>query len=243
MFLGQRRPRGHLLAQMLTSQAGARDFARLRGLRVLRIAVDETSRRRGIGARLINRAMQYARDQSFAWLGASFAVDHLSAEFWRHNGFRLVHIGFARGKSSGEHSVAVLWPCSEVARRSAASMQRRIGGQLPVWLTQFLQDMDCAQVAALLRLAQFSSELGELECDDIEAFTGGHRGFELCFASLQKYAMNRIAQSDSVPDPLLIEKAVQNHPWEQLEREAGDVGRRQLLRRLRGLVEALGKPC
>ena len=243
VFLGHRRPRGHLLAQMLTSQAGMREFATLRGLRVLRIAVAEASRRRGIGARLIDRALQYARDRSFAWLGASFALDPLSAGFWRRSGFRLVHIGFARGKSSGEHSVAVLRPCDDSAKRSTARMQRRIGEQLPVWLTQFLQDMDSMQVTALLRLADFDTAIGELERDDIEAFASGNRGFELCFASLQKYVMKRIAQGDISPARLLVEKAVQNRAWEHIEREAGDEGRRQLLRRLRGLVEALGKPC
>ena len=53
--------------------------------------------------------------------------------------------------------------------------------------------------------------------------------------------MERVAQSEKAPDPLLIEKALQNRPWERLARESGDEGRRQLLRRLRTQVAALGK--
>ena len=241
VFLGRRRPRGHLLAQMLTSQAGIRGFAARRGLRVLRIAVAQDCRRRGFGGRLIEAAVEFAHAQGFEYLGASFALDPRNADFWRRTGFRLVHVGYAQGKSSGEQSVAVLRPVGDGAGNDCERMQRRVREQLPVWLTQFLQRMEHLQVAALLRLAAYRADGGQLEDDDVVAFTSGHRGFELCFASLQKYVMERIARAETAPDPLLIEKALQNRPWERLARESGAEGRRQLLRRLRAQVAALDK--
>jgi hypothetical protein len=42
---------------------------------------------------------------------------------------------------------------------------------------------------------------------------------------------------------LLIEKAIQNRPWEALARESLGEGRKQLLKRLRRLVEAELKAC
>ena len=45
IFYGRRRPQGHLLAQMLTAQAGLAEFAAYRGLRVQRIAVSPGCRR------------------------------------------------------------------------------------------------------------------------------------------------------------------------------------------------------
>lgn len=243
VFLGWRRPRGHLLAQMLTAQAGCRGFAAYRGLRVQRIAVAPACRRQGIGGRLVERARRLGRDRGFDYLGASFALDPRSSNFWRQANFTLVHVGYAQGKSSGNHSVAVLRPIRPGLEPEIERLQQRLREQLPTWMTQFLQAMDAEQVAALLRLADFRVASGEFEDDEIEAFTAGNRGFELCFASLQKYVMNRIAQSAADPDRLLVEKAVQNRAWEQLDRDSGRAGRRQLQRRLRELVDALAEAC
>ncbi|MDH3219148.1 MAG: GNAT family N-acetyltransferase [Gammaproteobacteria bacterium] len=243
IFLGRRRPRGHLLAQMLTAQAGVRHFASYRGLRVQRIAVATAYRRQGLGTRLIERAMQYGRDNSMHYLGASFALDPQTLAFWRQAHFTLVHISYAQGKSSGNHSVVVIRQISRQLDRDIEILQQRIQLHLATWMTQFLQTMDADQVSALLRFAGYDAMAGELEQQEVEAFAGGNKPFELSFASLQKYVMGCIARSSLPPDRLLIEKAVQNRDWKLLERESGAEGRRQLQQRLRRLVEALMKAC
>ncbi len=243
VFLGQRRPRGHLLAQMVTAQAGIGHFAGYRGLRVQRIAVSEAWRRRGLGTRLLGRTLEIARASGLDYVGASFALDPQSAGFWQQAGFSLAHVSFAQGKSSGNHSIAVLAALSREVEADLQQLCRRIERQLPTWLTQFLQVLDPGQVTALLRYAGFSARLNQLEHRELEAFALGNKGFELCFVSLQKFCMQRVAQSDACPDKLLIEKAIQNRPWRQLEREQRGEGRKQLQKRLRGLVEAELKAC
>ncbi|MDH3386834.1 MAG: GNAT family N-acetyltransferase [Gammaproteobacteria bacterium] len=243
IFVGRRRPRGHLLAQMLTAQAGVRHFAGYRGIRLQRIAVAAAYRRRGLGTRLIEQAMQYGRENSLHYLGASFALDPQTLAFWRQAHFTLVHISYAQGKSSGNHSVVVIRQISRLLDRDIENLQQRIQLHLATWMTQFLQTMDADQVSALLRFAGYDAAPGELEQQEVEAFAGGNKPFELCFASLQKYVMRRVARSSLAPDRLLIEKAVQNRDWALLGREPGTDGRRQLQQRLRGLVDALMKAC
>jgi len=241
IFLGRRRPRGHLLAQMITAQAGIAEFATYRGLRIQRIAVAQAHRRRGIGTRLLRRAMQFAQANKFDYLGASFALDAQTAGFWQHGGFDLVHVSFAMGKSSGNHSIAVLKPLGELVHPVMEKLQQRMQRQLATWMTQFLQTMEADQVCALLRYAAYQADSSDLELEEVIAFARGRKGFELCFASLQKFVMQRAAQSPSSLEDLLIEKAVQNRKWEKLHRESGSVGRGQLQLRLRGLVDALIK--
>lgn len=243
VFLGRRRPRGHLLAQMLTAQAGIGHFAGYRGLRVQRIAVSEAWRRHGLGTRLLERTLQIARASGLDYVGASFALDPRSVRFWQQAGFSLAHVSFAPGKSSGNHSIAVLAALSPEVEADQQQLCRRIERQLPVWLTQFLQVLDVGQVSALLRYTGFSARLSELERRELEAFALGNKGFELCFVSLQIFCMQRVAQSEACPHRLLVEKAIQNRPWRQLEREQRGEGRRQLQKRLRGLVEAELKAC
>lgn len=243
IFLGNRRPRGHLLAQMLTAQAGSRQFARARGLRVQRIAVARGYRRQGLGRRLLEAAQEYAMTCGFDYLGASFALDGGNIGFWRHTSFALVHVSYARGKSSGRHSVAVLKAVRDEFRDTIEALCTRVQRQLPIWMTQFLQFMEAHQAADLVRFAGFRFIPDEIERADIEAFCDGNKGFELCFASLQPWVMACIACAEDAPDPLLIEKAVQNRSWDLLDRSSGCEGRRQLQRRLRGLVAGLGKAC
>lgn len=238
VFMGRRRPRGHLLAQMLTAQAGIRKFAAYRGIRVQRIAVRPGWRRRGIATRLFERACLLGRESGCDYLGACFALDPETAPFWQSLGFELAHVSFAPGKSSGNQSIAVLRALDSRIDDDLELLRQRLQRQLPVWMTQFLAYLPAAQAVTLLRLARFHADPSRLEVDEIEAFARGNRGFDLSFASLQKFVMWRIARSDGDVDPLLIEKAVQNRDWSLLVRETGADGRKQLLRRLRRLVEA-----
>ena len=243
IFYGRRRPRGHLLAQMLTAQAGLRGFARYRGLRVQRIAVAAACRRRGVGRALIERACEYARGQPLDYLGASFALDADTAGFWQAAGFTFVHASYAAGKSSGDHSLALLLPLQASLRELILGLCERRCAQLPMELTQRLRRLEHRQVVALLRLAGFAFRPSRLERDDLDAFVHGERGFDLCFASLQPQVMHAIAQAKDEVPALLVEKAVQNRPWRLLPRDSGADGRRQLQQRLRRLVDDLVNPC
>jgi len=241
IYLGKRRPKGHLLAQMITAQAGDKTFASFRGTRVQRIAVLENWRRAGVGSVLIDAAIDWSRENQFDYIGASFAFDSESAAFWKSCQFSLVHVGFAAGKSSGNHSVAVLRGLNGLVGDSILRLQARIQKQLPVWLCQFLRQMDAASVVALLRYCQFKSSMTSMEKDEVDGFILGHKGFELCFASLQPFVMQSIAggSDDSEIHPWLIEKAVQNRDWTRLSDCSTVKGRKQKQQKLRELIGEL----
>jgi len=241
VYLGKRRPKGHLLAQMITAQAGDKAFASYRGMRVQRIAVLENWRRSGVGSALIDAAIRHSREHQFDYIGASFAFDPESAAFWKSCQFSLVHVGFAAGKSSGNHSVAVLRSLNSQVDANIQRLQARIQKQLAVWLCQFLQHMDAASVVALLRYCQFKSNMTSMEMDEVDAFILGHKGFELCFASLQQFVMSSIAinTEDFEISPWLVEKAVQNRDWARLSDCSTVKGRKQTQQKLRELIGCL----
>jgi tRNA(Met) C34 N-acetyltransferase TmcA len=150
-------------------------------------------------------------------------------------------VGFAAGKSSGNHSVAVLRGLNSRVDDSILRLQARIQKQLPVWLCQFLRQMDAASVVALLRYCQFKSTMTSMEKDEVDGFILGHKGFELCFASLQPFVMQSIAggSEDSEIHPWLIEKAVQNRDWARLSDCSTVKGRKQKQQKLRELIGQL----
>lgn len=242
VYLGKRRPKGHLLAQMLTAQASVKNFASFSGMRIQRIAVNPSIRRRGIGARLIELASEYARDQQYDYIGASFAFDAEISQFWCSCQFSLVHISFSQGKSSGNHSVAVLKPLTSPLKIVKGQLQTRLQKQLPVWLTHYLSNMDTQTIVALLRYGGFESSQGELDKAEIEAFVSGFKGFELSYASLQLAVMELIAKSAEGVEvhDWLVEKAILNKPWVELSGhdniEGRFVGRKKSQQKLRTLI-------
>jgi len=241
IYLGERRPRGHLLAQMLTAQAGSMSFAQLRGLRIQRIAVVESKRRQGIGRQLVEMSHRFAAEHDYDYVGASFAFESESAGFWKTCEFKLAHISYAQGKSSGNHSVAVINPLSPLCAELLSDMHRRIESSLALWFCQYLRFVDCDSVIALLRYFDFAPGLNQFEIDEIRAFGTGHRGFELSFVSLQKFVMQAVAllPEDYPFHPWLIEKIVQNRDWKQLSKDREIVGRRAMQSKLRELVEQI----
>ena len=60
IYFGRRRPKGHLMAQMITAQASVEGFSCYQGLRIIRIAVDQPYRRQGIGRELFRLAQDHA---------------------------------------------------------------------------------------------------------------------------------------------------------------------------------------
>jgi tRNA(Met) cytidine acetyltransferase len=241
IHLGLRRPKGHLLAQMITAQAGDEYFASYRGLRVQRIAVIESWRRTGVGRQLLETATHYSEVQGFDYIGASFALDSETAAFWHNCQFSLAHIGYAMGKSSGNHSVAVLKSLNRVMADRIIRLRGRIQKYLPVWLCQFLQQMDTENVVALLRYSRYTAIMSEMDLAEVRVFAAGHKGFELCFGSLQRFVMQSIADLPvgSEIHPWLIQKVVQNREWHQLDRDSEIDGRKQIQQKLRDLIKSL----
>jgi len=241
IFLGARRPKGHLLAQILTAQAGSRTFARLRGLRIQRIAVLESKRRLGIGRELVKLSQQFAGERGYDYVGASFAFDSESAGFWKACNFSLAHISYGQGKSSGNHSVVVVNPLSEASSELLVDLLQRIQSCLLLWCCQYLRAIDSGSVIALLRFINYAPGLSQYEIEEVRAFGIGHRGFELSFVSLQKFVMRAIVRLpvNFYLHPWLVEKIVQNRDWTQLSIDADIIGRKARLGKLRQLVNQI----
>lgn len=91
------------------------EFARLRGLRIVRIAAHPELMGRGLGSLTLKNLCEEAAGEGFDWVGASFGADKRLLNFWLRNGFVPVHISPMRNIVSGEYSVIVVKPLSERA--------------------------------------------------------------------------------------------------------------------------------
>ncbi|WP_447555247.1 GNAT family N-acetyltransferase [Vreelandella sp. EE22] len=104
---GERRPRGHLLAQSLAAHSGSRAALTARWRRVSRIATHPARRREGLGRALIEADVAAARESGVALYGATFGAEASLLDFWQALGFVPVRLGVTREASTGEYAVMV----------------------------------------------------------------------------------------------------------------------------------------
>ena len=236
VFMGRRRPQGHLLAQMLTAQAGLRSFAEYRGYRIQRITVHPDCRRQGIGRLLIGAAEQFCNDHAADYLGSSFALDSALAPFWASTGFSLQHIGKGKGSSTGRQTVAVLSSSNKAVVKQVDALREDLDKDLPLCLLTYCNGFACQDVDALLCLHNSAYRLTRLEQDEIDAFAHGFRGFDLSRAVLSRLLMvtlPRVPGLDETSRRLLIEKILLDRDWQYLADSLGVAGRKQLTEQLR----------
>ena len=150
VLLGQRRPRGHLMAQSLAAHAGEAAALKAPSTRITRIAVHPDWRRLGCGARLIQEAALQAEQAGKALLGASFGADPELLAFWQAQGFRPVRLGLTREAATGEHAAMVALALGEHNRDLIERLSRRFERQLPGLLAFELTRLSPPLVLALL---------------------------------------------------------------------------------------------
>lgn len=106
---GYRRPKGHLIPQVLAHHMGAMDGLNLKGARIVRIATLENIQRCGLGSDLLKAVTHYCKQNQYDYLGSSFANTEDVRHFWFKNEFKLIRQGNKQDKASGTQSALVIY--------------------------------------------------------------------------------------------------------------------------------------
>ncbi len=243
IWAGYRRPRGHLLAQSLAAHVGLVDGARLRGGRIIRIAVHPTLQQRGLGCRLVQEILHFGQANRLDYLGSSFGATTELLEFWRKNRFQPVRIGLRRSASSGVQSALMLQPISPAGERIFQTARERFQRQLPHLLADPLRGMDAELAAILLVHALPASELPLNEVDwlDLIGFAFGQRAYENCLMGLQNLCLRALADSllGTAQARLLVMRVLQHRDWTECARYLQLAGRTAVETQLRRVVGEL----
>ncbi|WP_456269261.1 GNAT family N-acetyltransferase [Kushneria sp. AK178] len=148
---GERRPRGHLMAQSLALHGGVVEAATHRLRRIMRLAVLPGRQRQGLGRRLIETVVEGARRDDMALLGASFGAEPGLMAFWQRCGLACVRLGLHPETSTGEHPIMMSRALNEPGRALQRLLDARMAAQLPGLLAFELSSLAPAVVAQTLR--------------------------------------------------------------------------------------------
>ncbi|WP_192036042.1 GNAT family N-acetyltransferase [Halomonas sp. YLGW01] len=256
---GERRPRGHLLAQSLAAHAGSRAALTSRVRRVMRIAVDPRFRRLGHGRALLGAELARASDDGIDLFGASFGAEAGLMAFWQRSGFRAVRLGLTREAASGEHALMVARATSPRGEALLEELTEGFQALLPSLLAFELRAFDPALAAGLLAEGPVPA-LDAAMMRDIADVAFGHRspalarpalqdlvrrglvlrrqGGEAAGATLDEGGLEKVSEKtfENVSDEdawLLVAVLFQGQDDAWLARRLGLPGRRQVEARLR----------
>lgn len=242
--LGTRRIRGHLLPQSLASHSGYPEAAVLKGLRVVRIAVSDETRRLGIGRSLVEAARAHAAEQGVDYLGTSFGGSADLLAFWQRCGLHVVRVGLQQEASSGEYPLQMVKGLSPPGLDLEGRIRNRLADH---WLTLVPDNWPWLEPDLLAEITADLPQESTLDADDLRDlrhFAEGHRGFQVTVPVLRK-----LSQATGVMAWLLgheelalwCRRVLQGAPWSSLQDEKLCLGQRDGEDRLRQLVGDLLK--
>lgn len=238
---GERRPRGHLMAQSLAAHAGSREVLMAKLRRVARIAVAEPQRRAGLGRRLLEAEVERARGEGVDLLGASFGAESGLIAYWQALGFCALRLGLTRETATGEHAVMVARPLSERGKALVEGLAARFQRALPGLLAFELCELEPEVAAALL--AEGAGPLPDADDRrDAEDVAFAQREPALARPALQvlvRHALARGVPADDASLCLLVAWGFQGASAERLAARLGVSGRREVTARLRQAAAAL----
>jgi len=125
----KRRPRGHVLPQLLAQWIARDAVLEHRIARVVRIAVHPQLHRRGLGSQLLQSIHTQLENETaapVAAMGTLYGADSDLIAFWKSNGYAAFHVGARKNNRSGERSIAMLRPLSNTTVVINQSLQRAI---------------------------------------------------------------------------------------------------------------------
>ena len=110
-------PSGHLIPTVLIRYyPNLIRIAKLRGVRIVRIATHPDLMDRGIGSKALRYIEDEAKKEKLDWIGASFGATEELLNFWSKNGYIPFYLSPVRNAVSGEFSTIVVKPLSNLAR-------------------------------------------------------------------------------------------------------------------------------
>lgn len=232
IYQGRRRLHGHLMPQTLAAHAGHKDALNYKYVRIVRVAVLDEYRRRGIGRRLISEIESWAIEHGKDYLAVSFGASSKLINFWNDSGFDLVRLGFKKDASNGQHNLMMLRALHEKADKYLTEVLHKFIRDLPYLLAEPLKCLDARYVIAVNNRENENCITDE-DVAVVESFYSSNRMYESSIRelslSLSEIVFKRHDNEEANEAlTLLIEKVWQKHEDQYFTKKYSFKGKAQL---------------
>ena len=178
VWQGTRRPKGNLVAQSLVAHAGEKLAAKLRSVRINRIAVIDSYRRQHVAKKLVQAIYDEAYHQNIDYLSVSFAYSQPNYQFWMACGFNLVHVSSHKETRSGSYSIMAIKPLTQLGQQLSDQLQQKL-----VRNAYWLKDIIELPFNDMITFDDNQS-LTSQDCSELAGFCDYYRPFEATYPAL-----------------------------------------------------------
>ncbi len=240
---GRGRLPGQALADTLICHGGVPEVGALDIVRSVRIATHPAARRLGLARRLVEHV--HACEPADLY-GTLFGATEGLLRFRRAVGYEVTRVGIAAGVRSGEPSVAMLHPASDLAESVINKLRTALARELPEQLALMeregagVSDVVAAGLAAGLPAPTPLSEEGRRA--RVAAYAFGPRPSDTLIGALRATVERHeavLAELEAGEAALIVGRIVDGRSWERLARDFGFANPRLVQRALRRAVRAL----
>lgn len=220
------RPKGQIIPDVILKHYCDREFPRLRGLRIVRIATHPGAMRLGVGSFALRELERWARERGYAYLGAGFGVNAELLRFWLRNGYVPVHITAQRNEISGEYTLVVLKALEKKLEERVAEINAEFVKRLIEYLADELRSLSTEVARQLLTSLRLDAPVPDPHLDSVaklrlEKYFSNlsyYEGIGDIAKPLMRYHFSRVrrAQLTREEELLAIGKCLQHRSWEEL---------------------------
>ncbi|MEM0200216.1 MAG: GNAT family N-acetyltransferase, partial [Saccharolobus sp.] len=168
---------GHLIPHRIIKYARLMEFGKLKGWRIMRIAVSPDHQGKGLGSEILKEISNKAKDEKVDWLGSSFIADPLVLKFWIKNGFIPVYLSSIKNEELNGYSVIVIKPMNEMVKEMVIRLSTLLKDKLLRTSHQVYFNLNPVTIALLLKNTHWTGlqyqEIPGLYIDKIKAYLSG----------------------------------------------------------------------
>ena len=233
---GTRRIPGNLVAQSLTFHSACKLAATHLFARVQRIAIHPTLHHQGLGKQFMAYLTNWAKEQQFDHICASFGATADLLSFWQQLSFNTLRIGLSKDASSGTYSVIVNRALSQRGLDLQQNINQQFQQQLPTQLSRQLQEIEPSVVSSLL--ADMNKQPGDHSI--MTSYIQGNLAYEFIEYALIDLMLNCDLSCLSEQQQFLaIQKILQNNSWADICKKHHLTGKNQAQRYLKDTIKQL----
>ena len=243
VWLGETRPKGHLLSEVLVAQQGLLEAGKLKAGRIVRIVIHPDMQRKGIGTCFINQLEEYLAP-SLDILGASFAMDAPVMGFWRKCGFSIARVGLTSSNQTVNPSCVVVKATSETGLPIMQSGGQKLRRHLPFHLASRFRNLDVNLVMQIYSMLPPPPPFTHVEQSELISFASGRANPDNLPATFIRLCEIAFWERQSglpadAAECLAVERFLQMKDWEDCAYLPGSGGRKSGSKILRDWASAL----
>jgi len=224
VWKNQRRPKGHLIPEILSAQLGLCEASSLRTARIVRIVTHPELRRRGLGSMALE-AVEQILTKEIDMLGTTFSLSADTLSFWLSNRFQPVRIGIAKSSNTGHHSCTLLKSLSDDAAHIQHEAARQLSTNIGIALSRDLNTLDAEIAIAIIRSVNghkqsprdYLQTLHQRQYDDLICLAYFGRNPDGMISVLCNFVRIILSFKDNGLDQemetLLVQRVLQNREW------------------------------